>query len=127
MCSGGGRRPKVVVGAFVGGALEAYAMFRHSQRGELRILVLVDLWPSSASRATVGCLLAEAVDRARQDEYDMLVLHDFGDTLSGVFRRSGLVLTVANSSRNYVRSDGSAPPLEERNSYLTDFDGDAGL
>ena len=111
---------------FDGDALDAYAVFRHAERGDLRILVLVDLWPSSANRATVGRLLAEAVNRARQDEYDMLVLHDFGDRLSSVFRRSGLVLTMANSSRNYFRSDGSEP-LSERDSYLTDFDGDAGL
>jgi hypothetical protein len=126
MCFGGCRQ-KVVIGAFDGNDLLAYAVFKEAPEDELRVLQLFDLWPVSASPAIVRRLLAGTIDHARQNAYDMIILHDFSDRLTATFRRTGFVLTNLEPSRHYFRPGAALPSLALANSYLTGFEGDAGL
>lgn len=117
-----GRTPVFV--AAEGGRLTGLSTFRLAQRGGLRQLELVDLWPASTPDRDIRAMMAAAVAWARRSDVDLLVLHDFGTAMTRAFRGAGLVVRTRDTGRVYVRGSGG---VAADAGYLTDFDGDAWL
>ena len=85
-------------------------------------------WPPALTPSVLSTLLAGSFDYARMRGYDLLLLHDYSDALTQVFRRMRVFFGTTDDSRYYyiVRGANQAPLLPE-NSYLTALEGDIGL
>ena len=128
MCFSSTIHRKTVLGSFDRGSLQAYAIFRDAPWSDLRVLELFDLWPPALTPSVLSTLLAGSFDYARMRGYDLLLLHDYSDALTQVFRRMRVFFGTTDDSRYYyiVRGANQAPLLPE-NSYLTALEGDIGL
>ncbi len=126
-CFGNQNFKKILFGYFKNNELQAYAIFNIEIDKKLKILVCSDLWGINVDKKMVRSFCFSAMKYAKDNKVDIVRYPHFDNHLGNIYKKLGLFRYKVIDNRALKTSAEKIKVLNEKETYLTYFQGDYGL